>query len=141
MYGQLKSLPSDVPEWRLREWEKELQSPTGVTTLHLPPPTMNGIIFSKDCNLVLELDEMVGLELDEFWNKAITYSFILAALTVLQAWSLVKQMEYTSTPVVSHISDLSDRALADIPPVPVHSKSCPSNDSYASDDRRVFLRE
>lgn len=101
MYGQLQSLPTNVPESRLREWEDELRLPSGVSTLRLPPPTMDGILFSKDCNIVVELDNMVGLELEDFWNKAITYSFILGALTLFQTWVLVKQMEYTTTPSVS----------------------------------------
>lgn len=100
MYGHLRSLPPNVPEARLREREEELRSPSGVSTLHLPPPTMDGILFSKDCNLLVQLDDMVGLELEDFWNKAITYSFILGAITLLQTWVLVKQMEYTTTPSV-----------------------------------------
>lgn len=103
MYGHMKSLPSNIPEARLREWERELRSPTGVSTLTLPPPTLNGILFSKDCNIVVELDDMVGLELEDFWNKAVSYSFILGILTLLQTWVLVKQMEYTTTPSVSWI--------------------------------------
>lgn len=103
MYGHLKSLPSDVSEARLREWEEELRAPSGVSTLSLPPPTMNAILFSKECNILVELDEMVGLELEDFWNKAVTYSFVLGALTLLQTWVLVKQMEYTSTPSVRSV--------------------------------------
>lgn len=61
-------------------------------------------MFSPECNLVLELDDMQGLELDRFWNKALNYSLILAIVTAIQAWVLVKQMEYTSTPTVSSAS-------------------------------------
>lgn len=100
MYGHLKNVPPDVPASRLKEWEDELQNPSGVSTVKMPPPSMNAILFSKECNLVLELDNMIGLDLERFWSEAVTYSFILAVLTVIQAWVLVRQMEYTSTPVV-----------------------------------------
>ena len=101
MYGQLRPLPRDTPPSRAKEYEDELHNPTGRTVLPLPPPSLDAILFSKECNLVLEFDNMEGLEVDEFWSQTMAYAFVLAVVTALQTWVLVKQMEYTSTPTVS----------------------------------------
>lgn len=101
MYGQLRPLPAQYSRKQIAEYESELHEPTGRTVANLPSSQMDAIVFSRDCNLVLELDKMEGLERDLFWEKAITYAAILGIVTILQTWVLVKQMEYTSTPTVS----------------------------------------
>lgn len=101
MYGQLRPLPSQYSRKQIAEYESELHKPTGRSVANLPSSQMDAIIFSRDCNLVVELDNMEGLERDMFWDKAITYAAILSIITILQTWVLVKQMEYTSTPTVS----------------------------------------
>lgn len=100
IYGHLRSLPSHVTQDQMREYERELHNPSGVSPVTLPAPQMDAILFSKGCNLVLSLNEMDGLEWDKFWDKAIVYAFVLACVTLVQTWVLVKQMEYTSTPTV-----------------------------------------
>lgn len=101
IYGHLRPLPSNVPRSRVEEYESELHSPSGRSVLELPPPTIDAVVFSRDCNIVLELDTMEGMALDSFWNHATVYAFVLALITAAQTWVLVKQMEYTSTPTVS----------------------------------------
>ena len=100
MYGQLRALPPRFTRKEIAEYESELHNPTGRTVAHIPTSQMDAIIFSRDCNLVIELDNMEGLSRDTFWEKAITYAAVLSATTILQTIVLVKQMEYTSTPTV-----------------------------------------
>lgn len=88
----------------MEEYESELHEPTGRSVLSIPPPTLNAVLFSKECNLYLDLTEMKGLELDRFWDKATTYAAVLTIITAIQTWVLVKQMEYTSTPTVSSVT-------------------------------------
>lgn len=101
MYGNLRSLPHDIPPSRVAEYESELHYPSGLSVLSLDAPILDAVLFSKDCNIVLELDHLEGLELDKFWDQATIYAFFLTLITALQTWVLVRQMEYTSTPTVS----------------------------------------
>ena len=110
MYGRLRSLPGDVPPSRVAEYESELHNPSGLTVLSLSPPVIDAVLFSKDCNIVVELDSMEGLELDKFWDQAAVYAFILTLVTALQTWVLVRQMEYTSTPTVNRVFHRAKRA-------------------------------
>ena len=101
IYGQLQPLPRHIKESQLRDREREIRQPSGISLPYFPTPVVDGIVFSKDCNLVIELDRMEVLELDVFWSKALTYAFVLAILTAIQTWVLIRQMEYTATPAVS----------------------------------------
>lgn len=101
MYGQMRPLPVGITRKQVEDREAEMRLPTGRSVIHLPPPIVDSVAFSRDCNLVIDLDDMQVLELDVFWSKAITYGFILALVTAVQTWVLVRQMEYTGTPMVS----------------------------------------
>ena len=100
MYGQLRPLPPGTTQNDVREFEEELHTPTGRSVASLPRSKMDVVVYSRDCNLLFELDGMEGLEIDRFWSKATSYAAVLSVLTLLQTWVLVKQMEYTSTPTV-----------------------------------------
>lgn len=58
-YAQLD--PSTVPEILMRELEEEVQRPTGRWTVTPPKLSVRGVLISKECGLLYELKDTLGL--------------------------------------------------------------------------------
>lgn len=46
----------------MKELENELDTPTGISTVARPNLTVNGILISRECGIVLEVKEADGLK-------------------------------------------------------------------------------
>lgn len=60
LFAQLR--PVTMSRAAMLEYEQELNEPTGAKTLHPPVPKIDGIIVSRDCALVIELRDVIGLQ-------------------------------------------------------------------------------
>jgi len=58
----LQLIPTKVPLHLMKELENELDTPTGISTVARPNLTVNGILISRECGIVLEVKEVDGLK-------------------------------------------------------------------------------
>ncbi|KAG6898323.1 hypothetical protein C0992_011915 [Termitomyces sp. T32_za158] len=95
-YAQLH--PTNVPEYLMQELEEEIQKPTGVWTISPPKLVANGLLVSKECGLMFEMNETEGLRSRAFFRKVTTYASCsgLAYLALLVLFS--RQSERSRTP-------------------------------------------
>ncbi|KAG6907134.1 hypothetical protein DXG01_010353 [Tephrocybe rancida] len=95
-YAQLHSVP--VPEYLMQELEDEIQKPTGVWTISPPKLAANGLLVSRECGIMFEMNETEGLRSRTFFRKVTTYAGFsgLAYLALLILFS--RQTERGRTP-------------------------------------------
>ena len=56
----------------MKELEEEMEHPTGITTVPRPALKMNAVLMSKECGILLEMREALGLKAQRFWRKVTT---------------------------------------------------------------------
>ncbi|KAH0582574.1 hypothetical protein H2248_010506 [Termitomyces sp. 'cryptogamus'] len=95
-YAQLHQI--SVPEYLMQELEEEIQKPTGIWTISAPQLIANGLLVSKECGLMYEMNETEGLRSRTFFRKVTTYASLsgLAYLALLVLFS--RQTERSRTP-------------------------------------------
>jgi hypothetical protein len=59
LYGQI--VPSTIPQYYMDELESEMENPTGVTTVSRPPIAFEGVFVSRECGILIEIRDAVGL--------------------------------------------------------------------------------
>ena len=101
MFVQLQPLPPQVKMAQLLEYERELQYPQGISTIHPPPPMISSVIYSPECGLVLSVDHEEGIKIESYYNKAVSHAAMASGLAIIQIFTMIYQMEYTPTPSVS----------------------------------------
>lgn len=60
MFAQMQ--PSPIPAGAMVDYERELAEPSGITTAHPPPATLDGILISRECMLVIEAKNLTALQ-------------------------------------------------------------------------------
>lgn len=70
-------MPTAVPLDLMKELEEELQNPTGITTVARPELRMNAVLVSKECGILLEMRDAVGLIAQRFWRKVTTCTLLI----------------------------------------------------------------
>lgn len=60
MFVQMR--PSPIPAHSMEEYEHELSEPSGIHTVWTPPPTLDGILISKECALIIEIKNATALQ-------------------------------------------------------------------------------
>ncbi|KAG6832663.1 hypothetical protein H0H87_000845 [Tephrocybe sp. NHM501043] len=95
-YAQMH--PVAVPEYLMQELEDEIQKPTGVWTINSPKLSANGLLVSKECGIMFEMNETEGLRSRTFFRKVTTYAGVsgLVYLALLILFS--RQTERSRTP-------------------------------------------
>jgi hypothetical protein len=58
LLGQMQAL--HLPQSLVDEYQHEIRSPSGVPVRQMPPPNFNGILFSQDCGVLVEMETIVG---------------------------------------------------------------------------------
>ncbi|KAI5124239.1 hypothetical protein M0805_005088 [Coniferiporia weirii] len=103
LFGQL--VPTLVPQELMQELENEMDNPTGITTVLRPELKMNAVLMSKECGIMLEVREAVGLKSQRFWRKVTTYSAVAAIVYLVLLLLFVRQTEASQTPAgISRVS-------------------------------------
>ncbi|KAG5643798.1 hypothetical protein DXG03_009621 [Asterophora parasitica] len=95
-YAQIH--PMGVPEYLMLELEDEIQKPTGIWTIDPPKLSITGLLVSKECGLMYEVNETEGLRSRTFFRKVTTYAGFagLVYFTLLILFS--RQIERSRTP-------------------------------------------
>jgi hypothetical protein len=60
MFAQMR--PSPIPASAMKDYERELTEPSGMRTAHPPPATLDGILISRECTLVIEVKNLTILQ-------------------------------------------------------------------------------
>lgn len=58
LFGQMEGL--SVPQHLVDEFEMEMEHPSGVPVAKLSPPTARLVLFSENCGVLLEMNELSG---------------------------------------------------------------------------------
>ena len=96
-YGQLDSTPLTKEQMKIHE--QEAHQPTGRKLTSVPRMNMNAILHSPDCDLVLRITNVKGVNRDYFWHaKTTRFAFVLGLVSLVQVVLIVRQMEKCSTP-------------------------------------------
>ncbi|THH13747.1 hypothetical protein EW146_g6501 [Bondarzewia mesenterica] len=96
VYAQLTS--THVSEEQMRELEDELQHPTGASTVRRPKLILNGILLSRDCGMMFEVNDAEGLRSRTFFRKITTYAGFSALVYLGLLLLLSNQTARSRTP-------------------------------------------
>ncbi|KAI0351865.1 hypothetical protein OH77DRAFT_1486589 [Trametes cingulata] len=66
--------PSNVPKELMDELEKEIDEPTGITTVKAPELALDGVLLSQNCGILYEIKNAIGIQSERLYRKIITYS-------------------------------------------------------------------
>ncbi|CDS07323.1 hypothetical protein LRAMOSA01272 [Lichtheimia ramosa] len=110
MFIQLHPVPNDVKLLHLLEYERELENPQGISTIKAPPLKMSSVMYSPNCGVSIVSNDSDGTRIEKFYNKSIHYATMATLVALVQIFSLINQMEYTSTP--SSVSNVSYWTIA-----------------------------
>ncbi|KAF9584235.1 hypothetical protein BGW38_007139 [Lunasporangiospora selenospora] len=104
MYMQLGAIDPSVRYTALKDLEREMANPQGITTIK--PPHLNStlLIYSPNCRLTLGVKVAEGMKREKFYSKAVNYAAMAGLVAFIQHYLMVRQMEYTPTPSVSFFS-------------------------------------
>lgn len=64
--------PSDVPVADMQLLEEELVHPTGISTVHRPKLVLDAVLVSRECGMVIKVEEAEGLRSRLFFRKVTT---------------------------------------------------------------------
>ncbi|KAJ2956270.1 hypothetical protein NQZ79_g7864 [Umbelopsis isabellina] len=110
LWIQLKPVPPPTRQSQLLEYEKELENPQGISVISAPPLLASMVVYSENCGLLMEVQDAKGTKIEKYYKKAINYATLASAVTLIQVFLLIYQMEYTPTP--SSVSNVSYWTIA-----------------------------
>lgn len=58
------------------------------------------VMYSANCEIVMEMDDSDGIKIEKYYKKAISYATLASVVAFIQIFLLIHQMEYTPTPSV-----------------------------------------
>lgn len=103
IYAQIE--PAAVPEVLMQELEEEVQRPTGRSTVKPPKLTVHGVLISRECGLLYEVEDTQGLSSQSFFRKVTTYAGLATAAYLALLVLLSRQMDRSRTPAgISRVS-------------------------------------
>lgn len=110
-YGHLRS--THLSREELDAIEDELSHPQGRPHSHVPPVTMDGVLYSPDCGLVLSTQKASGDRNEEYYKRIRLTMMGAIALVLCQTIMTAYQMKDTSTPsTISRVSMYSVALMA-----------------------------
>lgn len=92
LYGSLSPLPPSYTSSAYSEWYSSLFLPTGSSLPPPPPAILSYTMYSPNCGVVLR-GEAEGLMTVSLWERATSYSTMMALTQAVIVWALVRQME------------------------------------------------
>ncbi|KAI9310998.1 hypothetical protein BX666DRAFT_1128141 [Dichotomocladium elegans] len=110
IFAQLHPVPRGIKLQQLLEYERELENPQGISTIRAPPLIMSTVMYSPNCGLITTANETTGMRMEQYYNKSTSYAGMAIVFSIVQIFSLIQQMEYTSTP--SSVSNVSYWTIA-----------------------------
>jgi hypothetical protein len=79
----------------------ELENPQGISVRYPGPFVSSMVMYSANCELVMEMEDSSGIKIEKYYKKAISYATMASIVAFIQIFLLIHQMEYTPTPSVS----------------------------------------
>ncbi|KAG0095149.1 hypothetical protein BGZ93_006282, partial [Podila epicladia] len=110
MYMQLGGIDSSVRSTSLKELEREMATPQGISTIKAPHLNSTLFMYSPNCRLAIGVKDSEGMKREKFYAKAVNYAGMSGTIAFIQVFLLVRQMEYTPTP--SSVSKVSYWTIA-----------------------------
>ncbi|KAJ1983898.1 hypothetical protein H4R34_000998 [Dimargaris verticillata] len=102
MYMQLRPVPKRIEPSALADLEEELQSPTGKSTIAMPPLEAHILMYSTECHALWEsapsTEPLVGLKVEVVQARAIRYAALVIVIGFIQVLLTIHQIDYTLTP-------------------------------------------
>ncbi|KAI8582785.1 hypothetical protein K450DRAFT_226893 [Umbelopsis ramanniana AG] len=92
------------------EYERELENPQGINVRYPGPFMASMVMYSANCEIVMEMDDSNGIKIEKYYKKAISYATLASVVAFIQIFLLIHQMEYTPTP--SSVSNISYWTIA-----------------------------
>ncbi|CAO3690571.1 unnamed protein product [Umbelopsis ramanniana] len=92
------------------EYERELENPQGISVRYPGPFVASMVMYSANCEIVMEMDDSDGIKIEKYYKKAISYATLASVVAFIQIFLLIHQMEYTPTP--SSVSNVSYWTIA-----------------------------
>lgn len=96
LYSQLE--PANVPKRLMHELEAEIQHPTGAWTVKAPKLSLNGVLISEECGIMLEITKSEGLSSRTFFRKVTTYAASTGLLYLIMLMLFSRQARRSRTP-------------------------------------------
>ncbi|KAA8914872.1 hypothetical protein FN846DRAFT_925246 [Sphaerosporella brunnea] len=81
----------------LREIEREMRFPTGISLPPPPPMEIAAMIYSPNCGTVMLAEGLEGEKVEQFYTKASRFALAAAAVAGVQMWLLIRQMNESNT--------------------------------------------
>ncbi|KAI0628206.1 hypothetical protein C8Q77DRAFT_1150309 [Trametes polyzona] len=107
-FAQLE--PTNVPKDLMDELEKEIDEPTGITTVKAPEMVIEGVLLSQSCGILYEIHHTVGVQSQRLNRKITTYSGISTLVNLLLLALFRRQAAQSSSAIglsrVSHYTFL-----------------------------------
>ncbi|KAI9063826.1 hypothetical protein FKP32DRAFT_1571123 [Trametes sanguinea] len=72
LFAQLER--TTVPKELMDELEKEIDEPTGITTVKTPELALDAVLLSQNCGMLFEMKHVVGVQSQRLYRKITTYS-------------------------------------------------------------------
>ncbi|KFH64130.1 hypothetical protein MVEG_09955 [Podila verticillata NRRL 6337] len=110
MYMQLGGIDSSVRSTSLKELEREMATPQGISTIKAPHLNSTLFMYSPNCRIAIGIKDGEGMKREKFFAKAVNYAGMAGTIAFIQVFLLVRQMEYTPTP--SSVSKVSYWTIA-----------------------------
>ncbi|KAG2186648.1 hypothetical protein INT44_002872 [Umbelopsis vinacea] len=92
------------------EYERELENPQGISVRYPGPFMASMVMYSANCEMVMEMEDSNGIKIEKYYKKAISYATLASIVAFIQIFLLIHQMEYTPTP--SSVSNVSYWTIA-----------------------------
>ncbi|KAI0039213.1 hypothetical protein FA95DRAFT_1567290 [Auriscalpium vulgare] len=90
--------PSNISATDMEELEEELVHPTGVSTVARPRLVLDAVLLSRECGLVIKVEEAEGLRSRLFFRKVTTYAGFSGCIYLFLLILLSYQMGQSRTP-------------------------------------------
>ncbi|KAJ1979580.1 hypothetical protein H4R35_001457, partial [Dimargaris xerosporica] len=102
VYVQLLPVPKHIEPAALADLEEELRSPTGKSTIAMPPLETRILLYSSECYTLWETtpstEPLVGLKVEVVQSRAIRYAALVIVVGFIQVLLTIHQIDYTLTP-------------------------------------------
>ncbi|KAH9889041.1 hypothetical protein C8Q73DRAFT_737866 [Cubamyces lactineus] len=95
LYAQLNA--TTIPKAMMDELEKEIDEPTGITTVRAPEMALEGVLLSQSCGILYEIKHVIGVQSRRLHRRITTYSGVSALVNLALLALFRRQAAQSST--------------------------------------------
>nr|QIE48439.1 hypothetical protein [Trametes gibbosa] len=97
LFAQLEA--TDIPQHMMEELEKEIDEPTGISTVKAPELVLEGVLLSQSCGILYEIKHAVGVQSQRLYRKITTYSGVATIVNLVLLALFRKQAAQSSSAI------------------------------------------